>query len=142
MHLRGPFLGPVPPLTEMKQASVSAGHAQHAQGTRGPANCVHSSPTRGCCPQQLLGWAEDCASLLLGPGEEHGERTDAPRPAESEVRGRCPRERADVCIGVLAAPGRPLPVPNSARTDLRRAPTPSSGLHAFGPGHPRAAQLV
>lgn len=72
-------------------------------GHQGPSNCVHSSPTWGRCPQQPLGWAEDCASLLLGPGEEHGERTDTSRPAESEVRGWCPRERADVCIGVLAA---------------------------------------
>lgn len=70
---------------------------------QGPSSCVPSSPTWGHRPQQPLGWEEDCASLLLGSGEENGERTRTSRPAESEVRGWCPRERGNVCIGVLAA---------------------------------------
>lgn len=67
VHLRGPFLGPVPPLAEMKQDSVSAGHAQ--LGTRGPATVFIAAPRGDAAHSSRWGGQKTVPVYCLGLGK-------------------------------------------------------------------------
>ena len=88
VHLREPFLGPVPPLTETKRDSVSARHAQ--PGSRGPAAVFIAAPHGDTAHSSHWGGKKTVPLYRLGLGKRMEREPERPDLQSQRSEGGAP----------------------------------------------------